>query len=768
MQANDATTITTARAYTNTANTFLQSYSYPKTGGTISGDVAITGNLVINGTYTTVNTTTITTTDSLIKLANNNIAGDTLDIGFYGQSNTGSSVTYHGLVRQAAGNFFLFKGLPTDPSSNVLPAGSVTATNTATIRANVTGGMVFALANAISYGDGGTGSTSYTTGQVLVAGATGLQSLANVTSYSATGSSTAIPVITTDVYGRVTSLSTASISTSLSVYARCSNGLLNGSTSVSLGSQILTITGNTDSVIQVNTNNQTVYVNAMPSGVTAGTYGNASCHPTLTVDTYGRITSVTNTAITIASSSVTGLATSATTDTSNASNISSGTLSSSRLPTSGVTVGAYGNTTSIPTITVDTYGRITSVSNNAISTSILLAAGSGSGTVSGGGTLSICGGTGITTSVTGSTYTVINAGVTCLTGTANQVSVSASTGSVTLSLPQSINTTNSPTFAGLTVGSLSGVLKATAGVLSVATSSTDYAPATSGSAILKGNGSGGFSSATSGSDYAPATSGSSILKGSGSGGFNSAGCSDLNSTFGSQTANTVYAAPNGSAGNPSFRALVAGDIPTLNQNTTGTAAGLSATLVATSGGTGQSSYTVGDILYASSTTALSKLSTTTSGYVLTSQGAGAAPVWAASSSGGTSSTFVISNTTASTSTTTGALQVCGGAGIVGALFVGGDVTSLSDCTVKENIQTITNALSKTLALRGVTYTRKETQEESLGVIAQEVDQIIPEVVSTSEEGLKSVSYGNMVGLLIEAIKEQQKQIDELKSKLNGI
>ena len=76
--------------------------------------------------------------------------------------------------------------------------------------------------------------------------------------------------------------------------------------------------------------------------------------------------------------------------------------------------------------------------------------------------------------------------------------------------------------------------------------------------------------------------------------------------------------------------------PTFNQNTSGTAAGLSATLVATSGGTGQSSYSVGDILYASTTTALSKLTAGTSGYVLTSGGAGVAPSWAAVSSGSVS------------------------------------------------------------------------------------------------------------------------------------
>lgn len=76
--------------------------------------------------------------------------------------------------------------------------------------------------------------------------------------------------------------------------------------------------------------------------------------------------------------------------------------------------------------------------------------------------------------------------------------------------------------ATLKRASSTGILKATSGVIGTATASTDYAPATSGSAILKGNGSGGFSSAAAGTDYAAATSGSSILKGNGSGGFSSA------------------------------------------------------------------------------------------------------------------------------------------------------------------------------------------------------------------------------------------------------
>jgi len=91
--------------------------------------------------------------------------------------------------------------------------------------------------------------------------------------------------------------------------------------------------------------------------------------------------------------------------------------------------------------------------------------------------------------------------------------------------------------------------------------------------------------------------------------------------------------------------------------------------------------------------------------------------------------------------------------------------SLSDERSKKNIQTLDSALDKTLALRGVSYTFKDTDVDSIGLIAQELEQVIPEVVSTGEDGFKSVSYGNLVGLLVEAIKDQQNQIDELKNKV---
>ena len=106
----------------------------------------------------------------------------------------------------------------------------------------------------------------------------------------------------------------------------------------------------------------------------------------------------------------------------------------------------------------------------------------------------------------------------------------------------------------------------------------------------------------------------------------------------------------------------------------------------------------------------------------------------------------------------------------GNVTASANITAYSDLRLKENIQVIPNALSKVQKIRGITYTRNDVEDKNTryaGVIAQEVKEVLPEVVMGSEETQYSVAYGNMVGLLIEAIKEQQLQIDELKAKING-
>ena len=99
----------------------------------------------------------------------------------------------------------------------------------------------------------------------------------------------------------------------------------------------------------------------------------------------------------------------------------------------------------------------------------------------------------------------------------------------------------------------------------------------------------------------------------------------------------------------------------------------------------------------------------------------------------------------------------------GDLTVAGDVTSSSDIRTKENIETVENSLDLVSQLRGVWYNKIGEDDRKVGVIAQEVEEVLPEVVKTDTEGMKSVDYGKMVGVLIEAIKDLKKEIDELRS-----
>jgi hypothetical protein len=96
----------------------------------------------------------------------------------------------------------------------------------------------------------------------------------------------------------------------------------------------------------------------------------------------------------------------------------------------------------------------------------------------------------------------------------------------------------------------------------------------------------------------------------------------------------------------------------------------------------------------------------------------------------------------------------------------GNVTAYSDARLKTNVQTITDALHTVTQLRGVTFDKND--RAGLGVIAQEVREILPELVAEGMDENKtlSVAYGNMVGLLIEAIKELKAEVDELRRAMN--
>lgn len=106
--------------------------------------------------------------------------------------------------------------------------------------------------------------------------------------------------------------------------------------------------------------------------------------------------------------------------------------------------------------------------------------------------------------------------------------------------------------------------------------------------------------------------------------------------------------------------------------------------------------------------------------------------------------------------------------VSGTIRATGDVIAYSDARVKENIVTLENSLELVQKLRGVSYNKIGESEKKIGVIAQEVLEVLPEVVSQDSEGTYSVAYGNITAVLIEAIKQQQLQIDELKAEIKQL
>jgi hypothetical protein len=139
-------------------------------------------------------------------------------------------------------------------------------------------------------------------------------------------------------------------------------------------------------------------------------------------------------------------------------------------------------------------------------------------------------------------------------------------------------------------------------------------------------------------------------------------------------------------------------------------------------------------------------------------------------------------------TVNGAVTLNAGAtSVTGALIVGGATTSTtvglirasndviayasSDERLKENVVTISGSLDILKQINGYYFDWvpmegiHENEGHDIGVIAQEIEAVLPEIVTTRENGYKAVKYEKIVALLIESIKEQQKQIDELKSKL---
>jgi hypothetical protein len=284
-----------AGLYANAAYARANNSINANTGGTITGDLTVTGNLIISGTTTTVNTISVITTDSLIKLASNNIYSDTLDIGFYGAANTGASVNYFGLARQAgSNNFLLFKGISQDPTTNTIPAGSATAANVATLIANV---IAYSITSNTSNLGGlivsNNSIISAATNQDMVIGTT--TATANLVLNRVTNFAKDI-----NVTGNVTIANTTTANTitanSITISGNTTSGNISVSNTISsnvISSNSITISGNTTSgnisvsntftsnIVTSNTLNVSSNIAAGNVNVTGAIYQNGVITPTL-------------------------------------------------------------------------------------------------------------------------------------------------------------------------------------------------------------------------------------------------------------------------------------------------------------------------------------------------------------------------------------------------------------------------------------------------------------------------------------------------------
>jgi len=91
-----------------------------------------------------------------------------------------------------------------------------------------------------------------------------------------------------------------------------------------------------------------------------------------------------------------------------------------------------------------------------------------------------------------------------------------------------------------------------------------------------------------------------------------------------------------------------------------------------------------------------------------------------------------------------------------------DFNSVSDLNLKSDIKGIENALDTINKINGYTFNWKDSDKNGIGVIAQEIEAVIPDLISTAENGIKSVAYISLIPILIEAVKELSNKIDDMK------
>ena len=112
----------------------------------------------------------------------------------------------------------------------------------------------------------------------------------------------------------------------------------------------------------------------------------------------------------------------------------------------------------------------------------------------------------------------------------------------------------------------------------------------------------------------------------------------------------------------------------------------------------------------------------------------------------------------------GTTTVGGDLSVTGSITANGNITAFSDKRLKSDIKRIENALDKLTSINGYTYMMNGMT--NTGLIAQEVLEILPEAVSGSEDTKYALAYGNLMGIVVEAIKELREDVEKIKNKIN--
>ena len=370
LQANTPSYVAnSAASYANSAFTRANNSINANTGGTITADLVITGNLTVQGNTTYVDTRTITTGDSLIHLANNNTAGDTVDIGFYGTYNSGGQ-KYTGLVRQAGANYFLFQNLTSDPTANVLAPGSLTAANTGTLTANLTSYSVTINGQDINL---------YTTNAYTQAN-TAATNATNAGTYANAAFAVANSAASYANSGFIAANSGFAVANSAASYGNSAFAVANSAASYA-NSAFATANNNAGVNTTQNNSITAAYAQANASflvangaafvantdytnlSISAGNYGTASAVASFKVEANGRISSANNTSIAI-----------------DASAITSGTLG---VPRGGTGAGTFTNngvllgqgTSAFATASSSTEGHVLTINSSGVPSFAMISGG---------------------------------------------------------------------------------------------------------------------------------------------------------------------------------------------------------------------------------------------------------------------------------------------------------------------------------------------------------------------------------------------------------